>query len=1197
MLTKATGAKLCSRPTGSFVRDASAYSRKLCLIGVVCLLGYLPALSQDHTQLSSDPQKKIEQLPSLVDELPTSQDAVLAVLSDQDVKVRYEALKEITKRPTLPQPVLSSIIQLASSPDPQERSLAITCLSRAPITQQREVDVITTSLADPVAIVRLAAIKAIPTVAPSAKCTTSDLLNNLEDPEPSVQLAAVQVVKDIKCDQSAAVPILAKLSENSSSAQIRGAAIEALGNSTADIDSIAELLIRVATQEKDATLRHSAVRAIQNVKSLSSQQLISLRPITHDPSSNVRQSAAYTLIIFGAIDAEATEMVVPLQSDKDEGVRESVAYALRYSQPDKPPFLLFAKSLLDQSAAVRLNAAKSLQKLKDDKDDEANADGGPDMFSSFLPSEEALPKEFVDALLQALDRSDSLLRELVVHAIREFGVSDHRVVKRITELSTTDTDEWVRRNCVRAIGRLPTNQLILTALIKSTRDRSSVVRKSAITILGKLPSEDWPLSEPVKASASIGTIESALSAELVDRDTNVRLAALAALEALAGTYISPRLQIPQLDSTVARLRVALHDEDPAIREAAAKTLGAVRMSAPDIQVLTNALNDQNVAVATQAAKSLAEIDFYSEHAKQSTGLMGISVFDFTTPKIVVATTTKELQTVKPGCLVIEVLIASLNAASSSELRLVELQSLGSIAAHANAMVSALQEGEMPENKDFMRAATGAIEDCAPEIERAGSFVEQRLNDTDPQIRSAAVTAAGILQLQSSAVSAAIDRLSTDKDLMVRRAAISAIPDLVPRDDEERMNAAALELLTAVRDTDSEVRLGAVQGMVSLKSLDALAKAFRSEDAGVREGVLRGYATLETPLSLAEPLMVDGLRDRDRTVRTQAISYLSAQGINGVGLAKNILPLLSDNGADIRAAAAALFGYYKGDSGFAVPDLTRLLSDENTSVKIAAADSLGWIGPSARDSVSALVSLLADESVGPHAKLALEKIGIDAISQLIDSSKNSQSEKERQLAADTLDAIKSRQAEHTQALHLALKGGSEESVELQSPAVVIAVATWCPFSKRLRDFLIREDVKPYLKGINFYFLLEDETDTVAAHLQGELKEHKDWTEERKKEVLSQVQEAMATTGFFDQSFVSTLPGERLQVVALSKLGVPAFPSILDPVTKATAPGELTKKSWLSVHDWAKTDWFSGHVNMPEAMLSELKAISGGSIFGF
>ena len=87
--------------------------------------------------------------------------------------------------------------------------------------------------------------------------------------------------------------------------------------------------------------------------------------------------------------------------------------------------------------------------------------------------------------------------------------------------------------------------------------------------------------------------------------------------------------IPSLESTAERLRIMLKDEDPTIREAAAKTLGAIKKNELDFQALTAALHDQNVTVATQAAKSLAEADFHNENVKQSTGLMAISnICDF-----------------------------------------------------------------------------------------------------------------------------------------------------------------------------------------------------------------------------------------------------------------------------------------------------------------------------------------------------------------------------------------------------------------------------------------------------------------------------------------------------------------------------------------------------------------------------------------
>lgn len=1172
---------------------APAFMRRYAvgLVAFAWLLGNLPAAGQDHVELSKDPQKRITQLPALVGALPGSQGDVRAVLADDDLHVRYEALKELTKQQELPQSVLSAVTQLASSPDAETRILAIGCLGRSPISEQAEVDAITTALGDPVATVRLAAIQATPTIEPSAKCLINNLLTSLEDPDTSVQLGALKILKDIKCDQSAAVPILAKLSEKAPSAQVRASALEALGNLTANTDSTADLLLRLALRAKDADVRRNAVRALQSVQSLKPEQVSSLAPLIHDSSSRVRQSAAITFVLLGRSDPHAAEMVAALQDDPDEGVRDFVAFALRYGNAETAFFLLLAKSLRDKSLDVKLDAVESLLKLAGDPDKSPEEDEAPDSTLNFLAPDGQWPRDLVDASLQALSDPDSAtLRESIAIAARRFEVSDESLVKRLAELGTADPDPWVRQACVRAIGNVATTQLTLAALIASTHDAYSIVRKQAVTSLGKLSRYEWPLSESRKAASSLVDIENALAERFADPHSEVKVAALNALDAL---HSSSDEQIPQEATSKAAIMGALKDEDPDIREAAAKTLGPLSTSETEIDALVAALRDENVRVGVQAAKSLAAIGFSNRRVQQSVGLTEIIGMEFVTLRSVIATTTQELRGAKPRCHVIDVLIASVGEFQSSELQVQEFQSLAEIASNANAMITALQEGEMPSNPDFIKAATVAIDDCAPSVERAGSFLAQHLNDPDPHILAAAAEGVGNLELQSPDMALALDRLSRNNNRAVRNSAVAAIPGVVSPDDVDGARSAAEKLVTAASDTDSEVRVAAIESLTRLKSVGGLTQAFHNPDPDVRKAVLEGYITLGTPASEIEAVLKAGLKDSDRQVRLETLSYLSSNGIAAAELLNDVLPLLKDNNAAIRAAAASFLGFYKSDAAFAVPALNTLLTDEDFTVRSAAADSLGWIGSQSQDSIAGLASLLADDTVGTHARVALQQIGIPAIAQLSQIAQSSSNKQQAQAAADVLKTISASEA--PQVLRLKLAGGNEVGINLRS-AVVIAVATWCPFSQRLREFLLRDDVRPYFKGITLYFLLENETDTVIAHIQKELTE-KDWTEEHKKDVLAQVRRQVTSSGYFDQSFLSTLPGERYQVSTLSKLAVPGLPSIL--AVSATPPSaeNLTKASWWSVYDWARSDWFSGHVNMPEAMLSELKSISGASVVGF
>jgi HEAT repeat protein len=1172
--------------------EALMYRLVTYLVVFLCLATH-PLLCQENGKLPADPQKRIDEMYANVAMLPGAQDSVVAALGDEDLSVRYETLKELTNQDHLPQAVRNSVTQLISSQDSYTRTLAIECLAHTRVTDPAEKEAITNALRDPVTTVRLSAIQATPMLDVSSKCPIDDLLASLEDSDTSVQLGALKVLPKIDCKQTVAVGVLGRLAEKSPSSQVRTAALKALGNLSANIDETTGLLLQLALKDGDADVRREAVRALQSVQSLTAGQASSLSSLVQDSSSRLRMSAAYTFVILGRKYPDVLMMVSSLQADRDQGVRDAVAEALRYGETKKIFLVLIAKSLRDKSLEVRLDASASLLKLKGDEDDPADKDSGPDDLALATPGE-IWPKELVDASLEILNQSGTaLLRENIENAIRRFGVYDERLVNRLSDLATADPDPWCRRAAVRAISNTATTPRTLAALIATTRDSDLIVRKQAVMGLGKLSEYQWPLSEPRTAGAAFRDIEVALAARLDDQYPGVRIAAFQALDSLRAA--SPSVsKLPKLQSTTALVMAALQDKDPDIREAAAKTLGSLELSEIEIKLLLASIGDDNFDVGIQAAKSLANIDFFNDGVKQSVGLMPITFLDFTTLDAVIARTTHDLASVSPKCHAIDALMDSLRTVRGSELHFQEMQSLADIASNANSMVNALQDGEPPPNRQFIKAAGSAVDECAPSIERAEGYLAQQLDSPDPQIRVLAVTAAASLELQSEKIVSTLERLSRDENREVRKAAVASLPNVLAKDDPSGPREAANKLVEATRDSDSEVRLAAVDSLVRLGSLEGLSQSFHSPDPEIRVAIIRAYTTLGTPVSSIAPILREGLTDRDRRVRLQTLSYLNAKGRGSPDLLADVVPLFSDSSGEIRAAAAALFGYYRADAAFAVPPLQRLLTDEDSKVKIAAAESLGWIGPPARESVAGLISLLTDEAVGTHAQLALQQIGDAAIPQLTIAVQSSSDKNQAQQVAKVLEII--RLSQRQRLLILRLKDGDQQSINLQG-AVVIAVASWCPYSRKLRDFLVREEVKPYFNGFSFYFLLENETNTVAAHIQEEFKDHKDWTEARKKEVLSEVREQVAAVGFYDESFPNSLPGERFQVMALSKLAVPAFPSVLSPASAAASPEDMNKESWLGVHDWAASHWFSEHINMPEAMRSELESISGNSIFGF
>jgi len=661
-------------------RRTSLYRHVLWIAMCVCLSGQLPVLCQEQGRLPKDPQKRIDQLPDIVAKLPASQDTVLAALADDDLTVRRETLKQLTNHENLPQPIRNAVTQLTSSQDPETRILAIGCLAHTGITNPAEIDAITSALGDPVATVRLAAIEATPMVEVSQKCMIDNVVAILDDPDTSVQLDGVKVLPKIKCDQSGAVPILSRLSEKSSSPKIRAAALDALDKSTANITETKSLLLRLALKDSDADVRRVAVRALQDVQALTSDEVASLAPLTHDPTSLVRQTAAYTLVILGrnkpnALDSPNTPqdaddqnarkapvlalgMVADLQRDADEGVRDAVAIAFSYGDAETPFFSLIAKSLNDGALEVRADAVASLLKLKGEEDKTAEVDGGPTHYIYSPPDGAGIwPQELTDASLRALGQSQpASIREDIADAIRRYGAYDARLVKRLTELATADPDAWSRRACVRAIGNAETTPATLTALIAASHDSQPAVRKQALVGLGRVssvesikPNRRGPSDSHKAVDLSLSDIERSVVLRLDDKEVGVRLAAFHALESGWSPVELEDSKWPKLPTTKALLVKALQDEDPDIREAAAKTLQSVKLDESDIEALLKSVRDQNVQVGIQAAKTLASIDFPIDGVKQSVGLMPITFFDFTSREAVTAKTARELTRIAPKC--------------------------------------------------------------------------------------------------------------------------------------------------------------------------------------------------------------------------------------------------------------------------------------------------------------------------------------------------------------------------------------------------------------------------------------------------------------------------------------------------------------------------------------------------------------------
>ncbi|MFF5763937.1 fumarate reductase/succinate dehydrogenase flavoprotein subunit [Streptomyces tanashiensis] len=249
----------------------------------------------------------------------------------------------------------------------------------------------------------------------------------------------------------------------------------------------------------------------------------------------------------------------------------------------------------------------------------------------------------------------------------------------------------------------------------------------------------------------------------------------------------------------------------------------------------------------------------------------------------------------------------------------------------------------------------ALVEDSPDLEALGPY----LDDADPSVRAAAVTALG--ETAPAGVGPVLAARLRDGAAPVRAAAAAALRELVevlPAEPalgeglrealgvpDPAVRAAALDVLRALRlgdaplyagalgDAAVEVRVQAVRALVSVDAVTELGRAAADPAREVRVAVARGLAAVRAPAP--EPL-APLLDDPDPLVRGAALAALAGTGCPpsyaaGAGAA------LGDGAWQVRSGAATALR--AAPPGLAVPALAGALADPNADVRKAAVLSL------------------------------------------------------------------------------------------------------------------------------------------------------------------------------------------------------------------------------------------------------------------
>jgi len=299
------------------------------------------------------------------------------------------------------------------------------------------------------------------------------------------------------------------------------------------------------------------------------------------------------------------------------------------------------------------------------------------------------------------------------------------------------------------------------------------------------------------------------------------------------------------------------------------------------------------------------------------------------------------------------------------------------------------------NRDWSVRYTAAGISSEMDPELAVSLLGWALKDEDPRVRRQAVASLG--RLRSRKAVALLTHALSDDDPKVRKGAASALGGAGDK-------AAADALFAAVQDSSPGVGISAAGALARLGHdtyVEDLKKAARLKDPKLRRDAIEALGRWESPR--AEPLLREGLKDRDAGVRLEAALQLAARDKKSPEAVDALEKSMDRPGDDGKRALAALSKL--GISTTAT--VKKLAASRNTAARIKAmestpqlptADALALLRAGAKDrkprvrlaAAGALAKLSAkqkgaapllrilaadqDDGVRTRANLALAKLG-------------------------------------------------------------------------------------------------------------------------------------------------------------------------------------------------------------------------------
>jgi HEAT repeats len=432
------------------------------------------------------------------------------------------------------------------------------------------------------------------------------------------------------------------------------------------------------------------------------------------------------------------------------------------------------------------------------------------------------------------------------------------------------------------------------------------------------------------------------------------------------------------------------------------------------------------------------------------------------------------------------------------------------------------------------AVANTLQSYGVASQSAGPAVAGLLRDPADSVRLAGATALEAIGSIEQPVRTEIVAASNDLHPNVRAAAVKAIgAQMLVAIDKGQM-AAADQLLSA-----AHARL-------------------KDRDDDIVKSAATVIAATAPRLPSALSVLREIARSDDIDLQLAATEGLERFGMEAAPATPELVRLLSSSTfTDVRARAARTFARIRPLPSEAVAPLTAMLADEESCNSVAAIDALSRATSGVESAYGNIVAaLIAKRFYCPDSndrlRRAIARLPAGLDEELLNAVRDFPDKDPRNSIWDSGPSRKERiialveTARRERGAHqvaLIKPDGKPIQLEVRPDEVIIAVASWCPYSRQLRDQLRRPDIARLLPKKKVHFVFESsEWGVVYDHVVAQAKEEgRTISEEEANAIVTQLKTRSGGGPLFDAAFLDDLPGDWYFLPPGYKQDHLAFPS--------------------------------------------------------